>query len=154
MPELLTADHIFDIALIFISGFAVFYCWLLSRRLKNLQSLDTGLGASIVSLTDAIKKTNQAAMEARASTVETVKTLKDLLRDAEDALPQIEARLESLRYSQRNAQNKQDELNAILEKSVDPALQNAKATSQSLLQIVTEIKKFEAKTSSKKSKEG
>ena len=123
MPELLTADHIFDITLIFISGFAVFYCWLLSRRLKNLQSLETGLGASIVSLTDAIKKTNQAAMEARASTVSTVKTLKDLLREAEDTLPLVEAKLESLRNSQRGA----------------------KAASQSLLQIVTELKKLETK---------
>lgn len=132
MPDLLTADHMFDIALIFISGFAVFYCWLLSRRLKNLQNLETGLGGSIVSLTDAIKKTNQAAMEARASTVETVKTLKKLLREAEDTLPQVEAKLESLRNSQRGA----------------------KAASQSLLQIVTEIKKLEANKATSKSRKG
>lgn len=132
MPDLLTADHMFDIALIFISGFAVFYCWLLSRRLKNLQNLETGLGGSIVSLTDAIKKTNQAAMEARASTVETVKTLKKLLREAEDTLPQVEAKLESLRNSQRGA----------------------KAASQSLLQIVTELKKLEANKAASKSRKG
>lgn len=146
MPDLSTifnADHIFDFILIFISGTAVFYCWLLSRRLKGLQSLETGLGASIVSLTEAITKTNKAALEARESTVNTVKTLKDLLRNAEDALPKVEARLESLRRSQRTAQNKHDELDAILKKSVDPALENARATSQSLLKIVKEIKKFE-----------
>ncbi len=147
MPELLNVSHIFDIVLIFISGFAVFYCWLLSRRLQRLQSLETGLGASIVSLTQAITKTNRAAVEARESTIETVETLKALLRSAEDTLPQVEARLESLRNSQRTAKNKQDELNAVLQNTVDPALENARITSKSLLQIVTEIKKYQTKTS-------
>ncbi len=146
MDQYFSPDHVFDIALIFISGFAVFYCWLLSRRLRRLQNLETGLGASIVSLTNAITKTNQAALEARQSTVETVQTLKGLLRSAEDTLPQIEARLESLRNSHRKAQNKQDELNSILEKTVDPALENARATSKSLLEIVSEVQKYELKT--------
>ena len=149
MPTPINLEHVLDIALIFISGFAVFYCWLLSRRLQRLQSLETGLGASIVSLTEAITKTNQAAVEARESTVGTVNTLKALLRNAEDTLPQVEARLESLRNVQRNAQNKQDELNAVLQNSIDPALKNARTTSKSLLQIVTEIQKYQTKSTPK-----
>lgn len=149
MPDLSTifnTDHIFDFILIFISASAVFYCWLLSRRLKGLQSLETGLGASIVELTQAITKTNQAALEARESTVNTVKTLKGLLRDVENTLPKVEAGLESLRRSQRTAQNKHDELDAIMKKSVNPALKNARTASQSLLLIVKKIKQFEDKS--------
>ncbi|PHR57697.1 MAG: hypothetical protein COA43_11835 [Robiginitomaculum sp.] len=146
----ISQGSIFDFLLIFISSLAVFYCWLLSRRLKALQSLESGLGASIVSLTDAITKTNRAALEAKQSTVETVQTLKGLLRSAEDAMPLVEARLESLRHSQRSAQNKHDELDAIMKKTVDPAIKNAKATSQSLLEIVQEIHKYEQKTKKKK----
>lgn len=149
LTNILTPDHIFDLVLIFISGTAAFYCWLLSRRLKGLQDLESGLGASIVSLTNAIAKTNQAAFEARESTVATVRTLKDLLRSTEATLPLVEARLESLRHSQRSAQNKHDELNAILKRSVDPALKSARATSESLLQIIKEVKKFEAETLAK-----
>ena len=139
-------NNFFDILLVVISGFACFYCWSLSRRLKKLQSLDSGLGGSIVKLTKAIAQTNKAALEARQSTIDTVATLKALLRSAEDTLPQIEARLESLRHSQRAAQNKHDELDAILKKSVDPALKNAHATSQALLRIVSEVQDYERKT--------
>lgn len=139
-------DRFFDILLILISGFACFYCWSLSQRLKKLQSLDSGLGGSIVKLTKAIAQTNKAALEARQSTIDTVATLKELLRSAEDTLPQIEARLESLRNSQKAAQNKHDELDAILKQSVDPALKNAHATSQALLRIVSEVQDFERKS--------
>lgn len=119
-------EMIFDVALILISGLAVLYCWLLSRRLKRLQSLETGLGASIVELTNAISQTNAAALEARASTVETVQTLKKLLTNVEDSLPLADARLESLRNSQKSARQ----------------------TSQSLLKIMKEIKKYETKKKS------
>ena len=116
-------ENIFDILLIIISASACFYCWSLNRRLKKLQDLDSGLGASLVKLTSAITKTNNAALEARKSTVQTVTTLKSLLRNAEETLPQIEGRLESLRNSQKNAQ----------------------ATSKALLRIVSEVQSYERK---------
>jgi len=67
---------VLDIILILISASACFYCALLSRRLKALNALDDGVGASIVSLTDAIGKTHEAAREAQNTTHETVRTLR------------------------------------------------------------------------------
>lgn len=132
-----------DILLIVICGFTCLYCWILSRRLKKLQSLDSGLGASILSLTQAITKTNTAALEARKSTQISVETLQSLLGSVDIAIPKIEARIESLYNARKSAENKSAELEKIIVAEIDPALQSARQSSLSLLQIVQEVKSFE-----------
>jgi len=132
-----------DIMLIVICGFTCLYCWVLSRRLKKLQSLDSGLGASILSLTQAVAKTNTAALEARRSTKINAEALQNLLDNVDIAIPQIEARIESLYNARKSAENKSAELEKILASEIDPALQSARQSSLSLLQIVREVKLLE-----------
>jgi len=139
-----------DILLIVICGVTCLYCWVLSRRLKKLQNLDSGLGASILSLTQAIAKTNTAALEARQSTQASVDTLNGLLCNADAAIPQIEARLESLYNARKAAESKSAELEKMIVAEIDPALQNARQSSLSLLQIVQEVKTFEQRTNAAK----
>lgn len=140
-----------DILLILVSGFTCLYCGILSRRLKKLQSLDSGLGASILSLTQAVSKTNSAALEARKSTEVSVKMLQGLLLDVEDAIPQIEARLESLYGAKKSAETKSALLQKIIKTEIDPALQSAQQSSRSLLQIVRAVKIFEGRANAGKS---
>jgi len=63
LPDL--TPYVTDIILIFISGSACLYCAALSRRLKKLNNLKTGVGASIVSLTHAIEDTHKANQKAK-----------------------------------------------------------------------------------------
>ncbi len=132
-----------DILLIIICGFTCLYCWILSRRLKKLQCLDSGLGASILALTKAIAKTNEAALEARQSTQINVETLQKLLGSVDNAIPQIEARVESLYNARKSAEKKSAELENIISAEIDPALQNARQSSLSLLEIIKAVKVFE-----------
>ncbi len=132
-----------DIVLILTSGIACLYCVLLSRRLKKLQSLEGGLGASILSLTEAIAKTNEAAQHARRSTEDSVAVLQKLIHDAQETMPKIEARIESLRYSRIAATTAHAKLDKILDNEVKTGLQEARQTSQSLLQIVHEISDYQ-----------
>jgi thioredoxin-related protein len=136
-------SYIPDILLILISSMACLYCLLLSRRLKKLQNLESGLGASILSLTDAIVQTTEAAQHARSSTEESVTVLRNLLLEAQNALPQVEARIESLRYSRIAAQTAHSELDKILNSEIKPELKNARQTSKSLLHIVKEVSDFQ-----------
>ena len=134
--------YIPDILLVLISSLACLYRMLLSRRLKKLQSLEGGLGASIVSLTQAITNTSEAAKQAREATEESVEILRDLLREAQDTLPLVEARIESLRYSRNAAKTAHAKLDDILTQELKPELQNAHNASKSLLQIVSEVAEF------------
>ncbi len=141
--------YIPDILLVLISSITCLYCLILSRRLKKLQSLEGGLGGSIVELTQAISKTSEAASQARRATEENIAVLRNLLREAQDTTPQIEARIESLRYSRIAAQTAHAELEKILSLEIKPELQNARQTSQSLLQIVREVRGFQRRSKNK-----
>ncbi len=139
-------EQISDIILILVSSSACLYCFMLSRRLKKLQNLDDGLGASILSLTEAITQTANTAKSARQATEENIQVLRKLLRDAEDTLPQVEARIESLSYSRKAAKMAHQELETILSSQIKPEINNAKQVSRSLLQIVTEIEDYRKRT--------
>jgi len=139
-----------DILLIVICGFTCLYCWILSKRLKKLQSLDSGLGASILSLTEAIAKTNTAALEARQSTQISVETLQSLLGSVDAAIPQVEAKVESLYNARKAAENKSNELENIIAAEIDPALHSARQSSLSLLQMVKEVKSYEQRANALK----
>ncbi len=132
-------DNLIDIILLLTSSLACVYCFVLSRRLKKLQSLDTGLGASIISLTKAINETNNAARQAREATDESVTKLKSLLKEAEDSLPLIEARIESLRFSKNSAKIAHEELEEFLQTEVRQGVKNAQIASGKLLQIARKI---------------
>lgn len=137
--------YIPDILLILISSLACLYCFLLSRRLKKLQNLNTGLGASIVSLTEVIAETSTAAGQARKATQQSVELLQTLLNEAENSIPQVEARIESLRHSKNAAKAAHTELKTLLVSEIQPELKNARLASTALLKIVREVSDFQSR---------
>ena len=135
--------YIPDFLLLLVSAITCLYCLVLSRRLKRLQSLEGGLGGSIVQLTKAIAKTSEAAQQARRTTQDNISVLQNLLHEAQETTPQIEARIESLRYSRMAAKTAHAQLNEIMVSQIKPELRNAKKASASLLEIVREVSDFQ-----------
>ncbi len=81
-----------DLILMIISGLACLYCVILNRRVQALSNMKTGLGASIVSLTDAIRQTQSAAKDTEVTTLKALHTLQNLMDDAESTISRLEAK--------------------------------------------------------------
>jgi hypothetical protein len=131
-----------DLVLLLASGVACLYCLLLNRKLKGLNSLKTGVGASIVSLTNAIKDTHQAAKMAQTSTVESIETLNALLTRAEEASTKVEADTVALERVIRKATDLHSKLTPELETKLPHAIGKAQNTASSLLKVVADIEKY------------
>ena len=71
------------------SLFAGGYCWVLARRVRDLKSLDKGLGAAIVTLTRQIELARVTLEEARASSRDTRQELGQLVAKADAAGNQL-----------------------------------------------------------------
>ena len=127
---------VLDVILILISASACFYCALLSRRLKALNRLDSGVGASIVSLTEAIGKTHDAAREAQSSTVETVKTLRFLLEKSESMAPALEASMTEASRSLASVKKLKLELDTTVKEELKEGTVRAKTMAANLLKTV------------------
>lgn len=125
-----------DIALLLVSASACLYCFLLSRRLKALQNLKKGLGASIVSLSDAIAKTSVAAQEARLSASESADKLTKLLADIDKSVPVVDDLIESISRSTRRAANETTRMQDEAVATVKPVLEDARHTASELAKIV------------------
>ncbi len=141
----LTPALFMDIILIMISGLAVLYCALLSTRLKRLSSLKSGLGASIITLTEAIEKTHSAAIEAQTSTQAAVAKLEDLLTQAEQKTPKIDALISELENASAQAEAERRSIMSDVEKSLAPALEKATMTASGLLEVIQHIQRYKKK---------
>ncbi len=130
-----------DVLLIVISSIACLYCWLLSQRLKKLNSLKTGVGASILHLTKAIEDTHKAAQDAQDSTQKAVATLKDLLERSESATPKVEALVMELTRAEDNARLEHTKMEDMLDITLPKAMDEAQNTAASLMQIIAAIQK-------------
>jgi hypothetical protein len=69
--------------------FAGGYCWILARRVRDLKSLDKGLGGSIVTLTRQIELARTTLEEAKSSSRDTSKELSQLVARADGAAGQL-----------------------------------------------------------------
>lgn len=137
-----------DVVLLLISGLACLYCALLNRRLKGLSSLKTGVGASIVSLTNAIKETHQAAKSTQATTVESIETLKDLLAQAGAASAKLEAETITLQRKIHEATKLETQLDEKIEGTLPQTIKKAQNTASNLLKVVTDIEKYRVSVAS------
>jgi len=140
LPDL--TPYVTDIILIFISGSACLYCAALSRRLKKLNNLKTGVGASIVSLTHAIEDTHKAAQEAQQSTLQTVETLRHLLKQSESEAPKIEALLTDLGRAAEASKATQHLLQNCVDAEINPAIKKAQKTASGLLKVVSDVDNY------------
>ena len=98
-----------------------------------------GLGASIVTLSNAISKTSLAAQEAKLSAAESVEQLNKLLGDVETTIPKIDMMLESM---ERNSKRTIKESKAVQEELVStlrPLLQEAQDKAGTLSVILSEV---------------
>jgi len=134
--------YIPDMVLIFISGMACLYCAMLNRRLKKLNNLKSGVGASILSLTQAIENTHKAAQEAQTSTLQTVETLRHLLAKSESQAPKIEALISELEQASDIAKVHRRQLDNIVDTTLVPAIDKAQTTASGLLKVVSDINRF------------
>ena len=69
--------------------FAGGYCWVLARRVRDLKSLDSGLGGAIVTLTRQVELARTTLDEARASSRDTRQDLSQLVARADGAAGQL-----------------------------------------------------------------
>ena len=69
--------------------FAGGYCWVLARRVRDLKSLDNGLGGAIVTLTRQIELARTTLDEARAASRDTRQDLAQLVAQADGAAGQL-----------------------------------------------------------------
>jgi hypothetical protein len=69
--------------------FAGGYCWVLARRVRDLKSLDHGLGASIVTLTRQIELARATLDEARTASKDSRHELAQLIARADAAAGQL-----------------------------------------------------------------
>ena len=69
--------------------FAGGYCWVLARRVRDLNSLDSGLGGAIVTLTRQVELARTTLDEARAASHVTRQDLAQLVAKADGAAGQL-----------------------------------------------------------------
>lgn len=69
--------------------FAGSYCWVLARRVRDLKSLDKGLGGAIVTLTRQVELARTTLEEARTASQDTSHDLADLIGRADGAAGQL-----------------------------------------------------------------
>jgi hypothetical protein len=73
------------------------YCWVLARRVRDLKSLDSGLGASIVTLTRQIELARATLEEARGASKDSRHELGQLIARADGAAGQLRLLLAAVR---------------------------------------------------------
>lgn len=90
---MISIDLAKDIILIALCAACALYCAMLSFRLKRLNNLKDGVGASILSLTEAIEKTHAASLATKADIHSAIADMKGLLNEAERTSVKLEARI-------------------------------------------------------------
>jgi hypothetical protein len=82
-------DLLMNGLLIAATLFAGGYCWVLARRVRDLKSLDSGLGGAIVTLTRQVELARTTLDEARASSRDTRQDLAQLISRADGTAGQL-----------------------------------------------------------------
>jgi|GEM_PF-6489631 len=136
-----------DMLLILISGLACLYCFILNRRVRGLSNMKTGLGASIVSLTEAIRQTQNAAKDTEVTTLKAIHTLQNLMDEAESTISKLEAKKIDLdRQVVRAAKlaGLQSQLVQRIETDLPNAILDAEKTTANLRKAVGDIYKSDS----------
>lgn len=134
-------EFIKDVLLISLCATSAFYCWMLSRRLKKLNDLKSGVGASIVTLTEAIERTHAAATTARAELFESIDEIKSLLSDAEAKASRLEAAMTDADRKITETEKAVQSLNTLIETDVPDARRKALKTTEAMLKVVADLKR-------------
>jgi len=145
MPiEFMEIEFIKDVLLIVLCGASAFYCWMLSQRLKKLNNLKSGVGASIVTLTEAIERTHAAATTARGELLESIDEIKGLLADAEQKSGRLERLMSDSDVKLVEAEQATNALKDMVEIEIPGARRKALKTTEGLLKVMADMKRFSA----------
>lgn len=137
-------EFIKDILLITLCGASAFYCWMLSRRLKKLNDLKSGVGASIVTLTEAIERTHAAATTARGELFESIEEIKGLMSEAESKAARLEHIMLDCDVKVVDAEQANIALKHIVEIEIPDARRKALKTTEGLLKVMADMKRHTA----------
>jgi hypothetical protein len=137
-------EFIKDVLLIALCGAAAVYCWMLSHRLKRLNDLKSGVGASIVTLTEAIERTHDAATTARGELFEAIEEIKTLLDDADTRSQRLETAMDRSEAKIVEVQRAAMELGEIVDVQVPEARRKALKTTEGLLKVASDMKRLQA----------
>lgn len=89
-------EIIADILLAAGAGAASFYCFILSRRLRQLADLDSGVGAAVARLSVQVDQLTKALNNAQVAAKQTNSEASTQAQRAEDASRKLELMLASL----------------------------------------------------------
>lgn len=134
-------EFIKDILLIVLCGASAFYCWMLSRRLKKLNDLKSGVGASIVTLTQAIERTHAAATTARGELFESIEEIKGLMADAESKAARLERIMTDCDVKVVEAEQAKSALKHVVDIEIPGARRKALKTTEGLLKVMADMKR-------------
>lgn len=134
-------EFIKDILLIVLCGASAFYCWMLSRRLKKLNDLKSGVGASIVTLTEAIERTHAAATTARGELFESIEEIKGLMADAESKAARLERIMTDCDVKVVEAEQATSALKQVVDIEIPGARLKALKTTEGLLKVMADMKR-------------
>ena len=132
-------DIIQNLILIGLCTASCLYCLTLSHRLKRLNNLKSGVGASILSLTQAIQDTHNAARETQSSLIENMQSLRHLVERAEATISRIEAKSVEIETQERQSKKLHDELTELIQSDLPTSIKKATDVGEGLLSIVSDI---------------
>ncbi|MGB3457023.1 MAG: hypothetical protein WBA35_11745, partial [Litorimonas sp.] len=137
-------EFIKDVLLIALCGAAAVYCWMLSHRLKRLNDLKSGVGASIVTLTEAIERTHDAATTARGELFEAIEEIKTLLADADTKSERLETAMDRADVRILETERAADALGEMVDVHVPEARRKVLKTTEGLLKVMADMKRANA----------
>ena len=137
-------EFIKDVLLIALVGASAFYCWMLSHRLKRLNDLKSGVGASIVTLTEAIERTHSAAATARTELFDAIEEIKGLLEDAEAKSDRLETAMDRADLKIVESEKAVSALKDVVVVEVPEARRKALKTTEGLLKVMADMKRLNA----------
>lgn len=137
-------EFIKDVLLIALVGASAFYCWMLSHRLKRLNDLKSGVGASIVTLTEAIERTHSAAATARSELFDAIEEIKGLLEDAEAKSDRLETAMDRADLKIVESEQAVAALRDVVDVEVPEARRKALKTTEGLLKVMADMKRLNA----------
>ena len=137
-------EFVKDVLLIALCAACAAYCAMLNSRLKKLNNLKSGVGASIVTLTEAIERTHAAATTARGELFESIDEIKGLLESAEAKAMRLEHAMRDADARIVDAEGANEILRGLIDTDIPSARRKALKTTEDLLKIVSDLKRLNA----------
>jgi len=139
-------DQTFDAILLLVSGAAGLYCFILSRRLKALQDMKTGIGASILAMTNAIAQLNAASHDSKQQTAMASNQLKSLLQEADQKITHMRALTQALEQKSKQTSREVHDVHNELSSAMHGLLLQSHQQIEELTGLMRQLRALQDKT--------